>query len=546
MNIFEKLSIPTLVSIVGENEIESINSILNLIGDPSKNSSQVISRTFLAEYVRLVYGFEFISNKEKFNLLLSELPNNLFNDICDQLGVENNPIRSITHSNLIKKFSNKQSKEIISSFFGLPLYENSIEDEKIDNYEILKAAIPYKALKDYQFEVLFKSLSLLEHQYSRFILQMPTGSGKTRTAIEIIVNFINDNKDCSVIWLAHSSELCDQAASCFLEVWPHVGKKNLLFKRHYGKYNISETAPDKKVDFLCCGFQSVYSELNRANRFDNYLHDKRLIVDDEAHKATATTYQFAIQSLMKEGSNVMGLTATPGRSYKSLNSDAENQKLSEFFFEEIVTFSPAEKTAIQFLRDKKILADASLEILDIEGTVNFSDVELMKISDSLDLPKEFLVRLGKNQVRTAEIIQKIIELVKERNFKSIIFFATSLEQSKLVASLLNFLGVKAAHVDGDSLSEYRENSIAQFRNQKIEVLCNYEVLSTGFDAPLVDCVFIARPTSSVVLYSQMIGRGLRGPAIGGKEECLIVNVRDNFSNLPSIDEMYRIFDVYWN
>ena len=543
MNIFERLSIPTLVSIVGEAEIDSIKSILNLI---RVNSSEVTSRTFLAEYVRRVYGFEFISKREKFNLLLGELPNNLFNQICDLLGVENNPTRAIAHSDLIRKFSSKKSKSIISLFFELPHFENAIDDEKEDNYEILKPAIPYKALKDYQFEVLFKSLSLLEHPYNRFILHMPTGSGKTRTAIEIIVNFINDNKDCSVIWLAHSSELCDQAASCFLEVWPHVGKKNLLFKRHYGKYHISDTAPDKKIDFLCCGFQSVYSELNRANRFDDYLHDKRLIVVDEAHKATATTYQFAIKSLMKKGTNVMGLTATPGRSYQSLNSDAENKKLSDFFFEEIVTFNPAEKTAIQCLRDKKILAEASLEILDIEGKNYFTDVELTKISDSLDLPKEFLVKLGKNKVRTAEIIQKIIELVNVKNYKSIIFFSTSLEQSKLVASLLNYLGVEAAHVDGDSLSKYRENSIAQFRNQKIKVLCNYEVLSTGFDAPLVDCVFIARPTSSVVLYSQMIGRGLRGPAIGGKQECLIVNVRDNFSNLPSIDEMYRIFDVYWN
>ena len=59
------------------------------------------------------------------------------------------------------------------------------------------------------------------------------------------------------------------------------------------------------------------------------------------------------------------------------------------------------------------------------------------------------------------------------------------------------------------------------------------------------CVFLARPTASVVLYSQMIGRGLRGPAIGGKENCLIVNVKDNFINLPSIDKMYKVFEDYW-
>jgi superfamily II DNA or RNA helicase len=115
----------------------------------------------------------------------------------------------------------------------------------------------------------------------------------------------------------------------------------------------------------------------------------------------------------------------------------------------------------------------------------------------------------------------------------------------LICSLLKFLDIKAEHVDGNTPKTTREKIIKKFKNQEINVLCNYEVLSTGFDAPKTDCVFLARPTSSVVLYSQMIGRGLRGPAIGGTESCLIVNVRDNFTNLPSIDMMYKVFEDYW-
>jgi superfamily II DNA or RNA helicase len=163
----------------------------------------------------------------------------------------------------------------------------------------------------------------------------------------------------------------------------------------------------------------------------------------------------------------------------------------------------------------------------------------------LELPPDLLYKLGKNHVRNAEIIKRLVEIVLNSEAKSIIFFATSLEQSKLIASLLNFLNIKAEHVDGETSRPARELVIKKFRAQEIQVLCNYEVLSTGFDAPLVDCVFIARPTASVVLYSQMIGRGLRGPAVGGKSKCLIVNVRDNFSNLPSINTMYKIFDDYW-
>ena len=71
------------------------------------------------------------------------------------------------------------------------------------------------------------------------------------------------------------------------------------------------------------------------------------------------------------------------------------------------------------------------------------------------------------------------------------------------------------------------------------------MLATGFDAPKTDVVFIARPTDSIVLYSQIIGRGLRGPAIGGTEECLIINVADNIRGLPDFNEIYEHFDDYY-
>ena len=79
-----------------------------------------------------------------------------------------------------------------------------------------------------------------------------------------------------------------------------------------------------------------------------------------------------------------------------------------------------------------------------------------------------------------------------------------------------------------------------------QIMCNYGVLATGFDAPKVDVVCIGRPTSSSVLYSQMIGRGLRGSAVGGTSECIILEVRDNFLNLPGQDQLYTNFKEYWS
>ena len=76
---------------------------------------------------------------------------------------------------------------------------------------------------------------------------------------------------------------------------------------------------------------------------------------------------------------------------------------------------------------------------------------------------------------------------------------------------MNYLGYNSEHIDGSTRKERRTEIINKFRENKISILCNFGVLSTGFDAPKIDVVFISRPTMSIVLYSQMIGRGLREP-----------------------------------
>ena len=548
MNIFEKLSISQLIRMIGEEQLESINAILKVVGDSDVNPSLIHSKTFLASYVKLVHGTRMLNSKKGLETLLNSLNDDELRDISSLFHNSLLGERTSFISAIKVAARSKKGLKALSDYLDIDFYEkDDTNNNKNDSLEIPRHTYPYKQLKDYQFDVMFKALAKLENPYSRFILQMPTGSGKTRTAMEIASNFLNENKDASVVWLAHSTELCDQASSCFLEVWPHLAKKDIFFKRHYGPYNVGQSDLSKKIDFLCAGFQSTYSDVkNKDSTISARLNPKRLIIVDEAHKAVAKTYQFSIKKLMAEGSNVMGLTATPGRSYKALNSDDQNRLLSEFFFDELISFeAPSDMSPIQYLRTKGVLAYANLEVLKISGSIEFTKNELTSISESLELPPEVLIRLGKNNTRNAEIIRRIVRLVKEDGCRSIIYFATSLEQSKLVSAILSFLKIKSVHIDGESPSALRDQSIQAFRNQNIEVLCNYEVLATGFDAPLVDCVFIARPTASVVLYSQMVGRGLRGPAIGGKDSCLIINVRDNILNLPEIDAMYEIFDDYW-
>jgi superfamily II DNA or RNA helicase len=114
----------------------------------------------------------------------------------------------------------------------------------------------------------------------------------------------------------------------------------------------------------------------------------------------------------------------------------------------------------------------------------------------------------------------------------------------LITSLVRLKGYRVEHVDGNTGS-YRKQIIDDFKNDKLQILCNYGVLSTGFDDPEIDVVFMARPTNSIVLYSQVIGRGLRGPLIGGTESCEIYTVLDNILDLPDNGEIYSYFNDYF-
>lgn len=83
-----------------------------------------------------------------------------------------------------------------------------------------------------------------------------------------------------------------------------------------------------------------------------------------------------------------------------------------------------------------------------------------------------------------------------------------------------------------------------FKKGEIEFLLNYGVLTTGFDAPKTEYIMICRPTTSVVLYEQIVGRGLRGPRFGGTEHCTIIDFADNLLRLGK-PLAYQRFHNFW-
>ena len=202
-----------------------------------------------------------------------------------------------------------------------------------DTLLVQPATKPYKALKDYQYPVLCAALQRLESPLARFVVQMPTGSGKTRTAMEIVTQALNDQPAGTiVIWLAHSEELCEQAYDSFEEVWTHVAQRPLQLVRSWGaKGALRSDFADSA--FIVGSFAKLYGRLKKEPKaFLRVAARSFLLVVDEAHKIIAPSYTEVCRALMGHQTRVMGLTATPGR---SVRNEEENAKLAEFFFREI-------------------------------------------------------------------------------------------------------------------------------------------------------------------------------------------------------------------
>jgi DNA repair protein RadD len=543
-SIWGALGKSALQDLIGSSVIDRLESILpGLVKD--YDNGLLFTKEGLIKVFDAFFGAASLLDKEFRTQFFNSLPPGTIDGLlaaakinAEGLSFEDKIVRLAK-----KSWDDGEYAEKAIKLLGLPLdYMPAQKKGFVAQESLLPPESAYKPLKEYQYPIHEASIKRLESPRSRFVVQMPTGSGKTRTAIEIICSYLNSSaENAIVVWLAHSEELCEQAADSFLEIWPHVAKHELHLIRCWGAEG-KLPAIIKGRSFIVGGFSKVYGVLAR-NPVLIETHRSRvgLVIVDEAHKVIAPTYETATRAFIGENTSVIGLTATPGRSV--INTD-ENEELAKFFFMDLLSIQSGEIPVISYLREKGVLSHVDYEPLETHRSFELTSKEKGYLEKFYDLPPGFLNRLGTDDVRNVEIIKKIEKEVEAKG--RIIFFACSVDHSKFVCAVLKFLGIAAAHIDGDTPRAQRAASIAAFRSGSIRVLCNYGVLSTGFDAPKTDVVFIARPTQSIVLYSQMIGRGLRGPAIGGTESCKVIDVVDNIAGFSNQNRVYDYFEDYFD
>jgi len=565
-----KMGMPVLQEIIGKEELEAISLITN------KN----VNETMIADLLIKSNGYDIFSDALLRGYIIHFLPNNYksyleFGKIDKDITLEiekqiinrawNRKFHS--HLRLIEIFDLSEEflpNEVVEDENNFILKTENKNEEKnffvlIVNkiIEFIESLFGKKnretfGLEDFQIRIKDNLIRNINKNNLKTIIHMPTGSGKTRTTItsllehNIKTNFLNDN---FIIWLAHSDELCDQAKDSFENLW-----------RSYGTYDLPLIRlKDQKLEeiskfssgIIICTYQKLHRmRMNSStSKILEFIRTKsKFIIADEAHMVPAQTFRDSIEFITKLDFTVLiGLSATPGGYYID-----QTEKLSNYFLKNKITITDANNKELEndepinYLQKEGVLSHIKTHQVKTDFNFEFTSEEQEKILNNFEegLSAELISKMGEDVERNICIFGELSNLY-EQNLSCIVF-ACSLKHTKLLYKICVLSGMKVAKIDDKTSNQNRKKIVRDFKNKDIKIIFNYGVLSTGFDAPGTEAILIARPTTSPVIYSQMLGRGLRGPKFGGKSECLLIDLKDNLIGLPDEKTCFTLFNNYYN
>jgi superfamily II DNA or RNA helicase len=341
--------------------------------------------------------------------------------------------------------------------------------------------------------------------------------------VQAIVDAIQEEQFPSpILWIAQSGELCEQAVQTWAFVWRAKGPRHTLTLSRLWAQNEAVPA-DEGSQVVVATIDKLLAGCIKDTKYD-WLAKARCVVIDEAHESIAPSFTEVLSWLGLDARHdrcpMVGLTATPFRG----TSETETKRLVRRYAERRLDRDVLGDDPYATLQEMGVLARVNHRLLE-GSTVELSPHELAQLRQTRRLPTEAESRLGADVSRNLRLLESIESVASDT---TVLLFATSVDHAQTMAALLRLHKIPAAAISGETEPGARRHYIEEFRAGRLRVLTNFNVLTQGFDAPAVGAVFVARPTFSPNLYQQMIGRGLRGPKNGGKSECLIVNVKDNF------------------
>lgn len=330
------------------------------------------------------------------------------------------------------------------------------------------------SLRPYQIDAI-NSINVAWERCNRVLLQMPTGLGKTTVFSEIVKDFkANRFPSKRVLILVHRIELLDQV------------------KDRLAQFGIRATSISSDRDFDINNQVAVATIQTLVKRLDT-IANVSLIVVDEAHHSTSPSYLRIFEHYTSESLKILGVTATP-------------QRLDGRGFDQIYDVLIPSGQIRDFI--PQYLCDVT------QRASSYPDFSTVKIDP---ITKDYESESAKMVMSESKVMADLVKSFKEYCIgKRTLIFAVNTEHSKDIVSRFQKEGIKIQHIDYKTPASQRKQLVENFREGKLEALCNVEIFTEGFDCPDIDVVIMARPTKSLSLYLQQAGRCLRPKPDGRK------------------------------
>jgi DNA repair protein RadD len=389
--------------------------------------------------------------------------------------------------------------------------------------------------RQYQTEAVQSIWTYFEtHLTGNPIIAMPTGSGKTIVNARFLQSVFRSYPFQKIMLLTHVKELIQQNYEKLVALWPDAP---------VGIYSDGLGQKNSRQPITLGGIASVWRRPELFGHVD-------LIIIDEVHLVSfteTTMYQSFIAALRRVNPHlrVIGLTATPWRMGHGKLTDphlGKDGKLTPSLFTDFCF------DITNYQSFNRLIAEGYLVPLIPRKPKLELNVDGVHLRGGEFIEKELQVAVDKHEV-TVAAIKEAIEQGKDR--KKWLVFAAGIEHAEHITTILNEMGIPAGCVH--SKRDDRDATINSFRRGEIRALVNNNILTTGYDDPTVDMIIVLRPTMSVVLWVQMLGRGTRPvfPAgyesdtleqrmvaikASGKLDCLVLDYAGNTRRLGPIND----------
>lgn len=357
-------------------------------------------------------------------------------------------------------------------------------------------------LRNYQADAIDALYAWFEKNPGNPLVVIPTGGGKSVIQAAFIERAFQDDPACRVLCITHVKELIAQNWQRMRQIWPSAPA---------GVYSASLGRRDTRHPILFAGVHSIYKIVGKMDAFD-------LVIVDEAHLIPSSgegMYRQLLAEIKQRNPwmKVIGMTATPYRLSSGRLVDGD-------IFDGIAFELPMQR----------LISEGALVEVISKGSMHRADLGAVHVKQGEFVEAEAEASM---MAVTEAALDEVCDLAADR--RGWLVFCVTIRHAESVLESLLSRGISSAVITGKTPQAERDATIRSFQAGQIRSLVNVKVLTTGFDAPRVDCIVSLRPTLSAGLWVQICGRGMRPSP--GKDNCLLLDYAGNIARHGPIDQI---------